>query len=112
MATNKKNENTVNERVADANPEVRDASPLAPTPESVENDLKGHSEVEQRTGVQADELDTRPVVDANPGDGKTFAERTREQQPWKEFQDQAAEAKAKAAADANEARNKAAKEDN
>lgn len=95
----KTTKNSVNERHTDANPEVRDASTLNPTPESVEQDLKGHSEVEQRTGVQADELDTRPVVDSNPGDGKSFAERTRETRPWQEFQDQASEARENRAAD-------------
>lgn len=82
-------------RHTDANPEVRDASPLGDTPASVEQDLKGHSKVEQRTGVQPEELDTRPVVDKNPGEGKSFAERTSETRPWQEFQDQVVEAEKK-----------------
>ena len=81
-----------NVRHTDANPPVHDASVLAPTQAEVKDELAKHSDIERKTGVAPEELDTRPVVDTNPGNGKSFAERTTELQPWADFQREAAAA--------------------
>ena len=85
------------ERHTDANPELRSAEVLEPTQEQEREELSKHSEFEQVTGVPEEQLDVRPVVDADPGDGKTFAERTSPNQPWDMYNDTRKEADEKAA---------------
>lgn len=72
-------------RHTDANPEVKDASALEPTQEEQKEELAKHSELEQKTGVKPEELDTRPVVDTSEPE-ESFDERTQDTQPWKEYQ--------------------------
>lgn len=84
-------------RRTDANPEVVDASVLEPTQEEQKKEVNKHSEFEQKTGVNPEEIDTRTVVDPNPGHGKSFGERTSEGQPWKAYNDELTSADSKRA---------------
>ena len=79
----------------EANPEVVSADVLEPTQAQERKELAGHSEFERKTGVKFEEIDTRPVVDANPGDGKTFSERTSAEAPWMTYQKGAQKQEAK-----------------
>lgn len=86
-------EKQANVRYTDANPEVKDASVLEPTQEQQKDELAKHSEFEQKTGVKLEDLDTRPVVDTK-GE-QSYAERTRDTQPWRDYQDEHTNAKPK-----------------
>lgn len=80
--------NSEDVRKTDANPDKVDfeSGVFEPT-DAEKKDAEGRSEFEQVTGVKPEELDTRPVVDADPGKGKTFDERVSADQPWREYQE-------------------------
>lgn len=84
--------NSADVRNTEANPEKVDfeSGVFEPT-DAEKKDAEGRSEFEQVTGVKEEELDTRPVVDADPGAGKTFDERTSADQPWREYQEHRSE---------------------
>lgn len=107
MAQNKKDEAPKSTQVEvptvkkDANPEVKNASTLKTTQAQAEKDLKGRDKFERQTGVSKDDpnftgVANEAVVDADPGKGKSFSERTSATQPWAEYQERAEQERAKA----------------